>query len=61
MRRSFNKLRGDEMSRLSVEEYSRKQKHPVTVLLHNIRSMYNVGSVFRTADAAGIDRLIIIC
>jgi len=56
---SFNKLRGDEMSRLSVDEYSRTKKHPITVLLHNIRSMYNVGSVFRTADAAGIDRLII--
>ena len=59
MTKVFNKLRADEMSRLTVEAYTRKGKHPVTVLLHNIRSMYNVGSVFRTADAAGIERIII--
>lgn len=59
MMRNFNKLRGGEMSRLSVEEYIEKDKYPVTVLLHNIRSMYNVGSVFRTADAAGIEKVII--
>ncbi len=47
------------MSRLSVDEYNRKAKHPVTVVLHNIRSMYNVGSVFRTADAAGIEKVFI--
>ena len=59
MMKIFNKLRGDEMSRLSVEEYIGKNKHPVTLLLHNIRSMYNVGSLFRTADAAGIEKIII--
>ncbi len=55
----FRKLRSDEMARLGVDEYARVEKHPVTVLLHNIRSMYNVGSVFRTADAAGIAKVII--
>lgn len=55
----FRKLQSDEMSRLNVGEYVRMEKHPVTVLLHNIRSMYNVGSVFRTADAAGIEKVII--
>src|SRR6266566_2613792 len=32
---------------------------PVTVLLDNVRSMYNVGAFFRTADAAGIERLLL--
>src|SRR6185503_17913497 len=32
---------------------------PVTVLLDNVRSMYNVGSFFRTADAAGIEKLLL--
>ncbi len=59
MTKTFRKLGGNEMSRLSVGEYTRKDKHPVAVLLHNIRSMYNVGSVFRTADAARIERVII--
>ncbi len=32
---------------------------PVSILLDNVRSLYNVGSFFRTADAAGVDRLIL--
>ena len=47
------------MSRLSVSDFIDIDKHPVSVLLHNIRSMYNVGSIFRTADAAGIEKVII--
>ncbi len=41
----------DELGRLSVEEFRRACKLPVVVVLENIRSMHNVGSVFRTADA----------
>lgn len=57
--KGFVKLNGDEMGRLGVEEYNAAEKHPVTIILHNIRSMYNVGSIFRTADAAGIEKVII--
>ena len=57
--KAFRKLGGDEMPRLSVDEYTKKDKHPITVLMHNIRSMYNVGSIFRTADASGIEKVII--
>lgn len=32
-------------------------KHPISVLLHNVRSTHNVGSIFRTADAAGVERI----
>ncbi|MBF0585415.1 RNA methyltransferase [Prosthecochloris sp. N3] len=55
----YRKLDNHEMGRCSAEEYRGTLKHPVTVLLHNIRSMYNVGSVFRTADAAGIEKVLI--
>jgi len=41
----------DELGRKSVDEFKEAQKNPVVVVLDNIRSMHNVGSVFRTADA----------
>jgi len=41
----------DELNRKSVEEFKNAGKVPVIVVLENIRSMHNVGSVFRTADA----------
>lgn len=40
-----------ELGRKSVEEFRRSEKTPIVVVLENIRSAYNVGSVFRTADA----------
>ena len=39
------------MERLSVEEYRESEKTPLVVVLDHVRSLYNVGSVFRTADA----------
>lgn len=41
----------EELSRKSVEEFKRSDKTPVIAVLENVRSAYNVGSVFRTADA----------
>ena len=41
----------DELGRKTVEEFRQSEKIPVIVVLENIRSAYNVGSVFRTADA----------
>ena len=41
----------DELNRKSVNEFRQAQKIPITIVLDNIRSMHNVGSVFRTADA----------
>jgi 23S rRNA (guanosine2251-2'-O)-methyltransferase len=55
----FRKLHGTEMNRLSAELYSVLPKHPLVLMLHNIRSMWNVGSMFRTADAAGIEKIIL--
>src|SRR5919107_4985135 len=47
----MRKLGMDELNRKSVTEFKDSQKIPVIVILDNIRSMHNVGSVFRTADA----------
>lgn len=41
----------DELNRKSVEEFKQADKIPVIAVLENVRSAYNVGSVFRTADA----------
>ena len=55
----FRKLQGTEMNRLSAEQYASMPKHPLYLMLHNIRSMWNVGAMFRTADAAGIEKMIL--
>ena len=47
----MHKLSMDELNRKSVAEFKIAEKNPVIVVLDNIRSMHNVGSVFRTADA----------
>lgn len=41
----------DELNRKTVEDFRSSEKMPIVVVLDNIRSMHNVGSVFRTADA----------
>src|ERR1700750_3108719 len=47
----MRKLSMEELGRKSVAEFKRSEKLPIIVVLENIRSAYNVGSVFRTADA----------
>ena len=46
-----------ELHRVGVEEYKQVEKLPVTVVLDNVRSEMNVGSVFRTADAFLVERI----
>lgn len=45
------KLLVTEMGRISAEEFKKAEKFPLVVVLDHVRSLYNVGSVFRTADA----------
>jgi len=47
----MRKLLNDELGRLSVEEFKEVDKVPLMVVLDNVRSLNNIGSVFRTADA----------
>ncbi|NLN34121.1 MAG: RNA methyltransferase [Flavobacteriaceae bacterium] len=53
----MRKLKLEELGRISVEEFKEIEKIPVVVILDNIRSMYNIGSVFRTADAFLIEKI----
>lgn len=53
----IRKLRTVEMERLTVEEFKEARKTPLVVVLDDVRSMYNVGSVFRTGDAFRIEAL----
>ena len=46
----MRKLRNNELGRLSPKEFAEALKTPLVVVLDNIRSMHNVGSIFRTAD-----------
>ena len=46
-----------EMNRLTVEEFHKAEKMPLVVVLDDVRSLYNVGSVFRTADAFRIEAI----
>ncbi len=50
----------DELGRKSVEEFQVSSKFPVIAVLENIRSAYNVGSVFRTADAFLIQAVYLV-
>lgn len=51
----MKKLRTIEMERLTVEEFQKAEKLPLVVVLDDVRSMHNVGSVFRTGDAFRIE------
>jgi len=55
----MRKLKLAELGRASVEEFKIKPKMPLIVLLDNIRSMQNVGSVFRTADAFAVEKILL--
>ena len=45
------KLKNEELNRISVNEFKATKKTPIIIVLDNIRSLNNIGSVFRTADA----------
>lgn len=51
----MRKLKVTEMGRLSLAEYKASDKQPVVVVLDHVRSLYNVGSVFRSSDAFRIE------
>ena len=53
----MRKLRNNELGRITVEEYKSIQKTPLIVVLDNIRSLNNIGAVFRTSDAFLIEKI----
>ena len=55
----MRKLLNDELDRLSLEEFKQVDKIPVWVVLDNVRSLNNIGSVFRTADAFRLEGIFL--
>ncbi|MBC8265474.1 MAG: RNA methyltransferase [Flavobacteriales bacterium] len=53
----MRKLKNSELQRISVEDFKSAKKTPIVVVLDNVRSAMNVGSVFRTADAFLIEKI----
>ncbi len=53
----MKKLSMEELERLSVEEFKEIKKSPIVLVLDNVRSLNNVGSAFRTADAFRIEKI----
>ena len=54
---SMRKLKNSELDRLSVDEFKRTEKTPIIIVLDNIRSLNNIGSVFRTSDAFLVEKI----
>ncbi|MDR1653680.1 MAG: RNA methyltransferase [Prevotellaceae bacterium] len=55
----MRKLKTSEIQRLSIEEFKNSRKIPLVVVLDNVRSLHNVGSVFRTADAFLTEKILL--
>ncbi|HDR50471.1 MAG TPA: TrmH family RNA methyltransferase [Mariniphaga anaerophila] len=53
----MRKLKINELNRLSADEYKKTEKTPLVVVLDNIRSCNNIGSVFRTSDALLVEKI----
>ena len=53
----MRKLKNNELGRITVEEFKSIQKTPLIVVLDNIRSLNNIGAVFRTSDAFLIEKI----
>ncbi|MDO6605283.1 RNA methyltransferase [Arenibacter palladensis] len=53
----MRKLENSELDRLNVEEFKQVEKTPICIVLDNVRSLNNIGSVFRTADAFLIEKI----
>lgn len=55
----MRKLKITELNRISIEEFKNAEKLPLVIVLDDIRSVYNVGSVFRTSDAFRVAKIIL--
>ena len=55
----MKKLKNSQLDRISIEEFKKSKKIAITILLENIRSAHNIGSIFRTADSFLINKIIL--
>ena len=55
----YRKLQNEELNRISTEAFKEAQKVPLVIVLDNVRSQNNVGSVFRTSDAFRLEKIFL--
>ena len=53
----MRKLKNNELNRLNLEEFKNSKKTPLIIVLNNVRSAHNVGSIFRTSDAFLVEKI----
>nr|WP_255563529.1 RNA methyltransferase [Mucilaginibacter rivuli] len=53
----IRKLKLDELNRATVDEFRQQDKLPVAIVADNVRSLHNVGSIFRTSDAFAVEQV----
>lgn len=53
------KLKLEELGRIDVQTFKEREKTPLVMVLDNVRSMHNVGAIFRTADAFLVEKIIL--
>ncbi|MDP3469124.1 MAG: RNA methyltransferase [Daejeonella sp.] len=53
----MRKLKTEELGRVGIEDFKKQDKLPITVILDNVRSMHNIGSIFRTSDGFAIEKI----
>ena len=53
----MRKLKLDELNRASITDFKTQKKLPIVVVLDNVRSMHNIGSIFRTGDGFAIEQI----
>ena len=56
----MRKLKVDELNRVSIAEFKEQEKVPIIVVLENIRSLNNVGTIFRTCDAFRVEAVYLV-
>ena len=54
---TMRKLKLDELGRVGIEDFKKQEKLPVIVILDNVRSMHNIGSIFRTSDGFAVENI----
>ncbi len=55
----MRKLKLNELNRATVDEFKEQEKLPLAVVLDNVRSMHNIGSIFRTSDGFAVEKVVL--
>lgn len=55
----MRKLKTEELGRVDIEEFKKQVKLPLAIVLDNVRSMHNIGSIFRTSDGFAVEKVLL--